>query len=66
MREKRALAWRHLSLNERDVLTVLSAVCKVGDWPPKCTTDARVQQALDPFLQCCLQLQQCSAVTSAI
>ena len=29
MREKRALAWRHLSLNERDVLTVLSAVCKV-------------------------------------
>lgn len=28
MREKRALAWKHLSLNERDVLTVLSAVCK--------------------------------------
>ena len=28
MREKRASAWKHLSLNERDVLTVLSAVCK--------------------------------------
>lgn len=30
MREKRSLAWKHLSINERDVLTVLSAVCKVG------------------------------------
>lgn len=29
MREKRQAAWRHLNLNERDVLTVLSAVCKV-------------------------------------
>lgn len=29
MREKRQAAWRHLSLNERDVLTVLSAICKV-------------------------------------
>ena len=30
MREKRQAAWRHLSLNERDVLTVLSAICKVS------------------------------------
>ena len=29
MREKRQAAWRHLSLTERDMLTVLSAVCKV-------------------------------------
>jgi len=29
MREKRQTAWRRLSLNERDVLTVLSAICKV-------------------------------------
>ena len=32
MREKRQAAWRHLSLTERDMLTVLSAVCKVA--PP--------------------------------
>jgi hypothetical protein len=29
MREKRAQAWRHLTLAERDVLTVLTAICKV-------------------------------------
>lgn len=29
MREKRSTAWRHLNLNERDVLTSLSAICKV-------------------------------------
>lgn len=29
MREKRSAAWRHLTLNERDVLTSLSAICKV-------------------------------------
>ncbi len=49
MREKRALAWKHLSLNERDVLTVLSAVCKASlsasaydckpaIWAPFCNT----------------------------
>lgn len=29
MRERRAAAWRHLHVMEKDVLTVLSAVCKV-------------------------------------
>ena len=29
MRERRAAAWRHLHVLERDVLTVLSAICKV-------------------------------------
>ncbi len=29
MRERRAAAWRHLTTSERDVLTVLTAVCKV-------------------------------------
>ena len=29
MRERRQAAWRHLTLPERDVLTVLSAICKV-------------------------------------
>ena len=36
MREKRSSAWRHLNLNERDVLTALSAICKVpsSSWFP--------------------------------
>lgn len=33
MREKRSSAWRGLSLNERDVLTSLSAICKVTFCP---------------------------------
>ncbi len=34
MRERRAAAWRHLTTSERDVLTVLTAVCKV----PTCSS----------------------------
>ena len=41
MREKRQAAWRHLSLTERDMLTVLSAVCKVpSPAPPRSHTRA--------------------------
>lgn len=34
MRERRQAAWRHLTLPERDVLTVLSAICKVQSSSP--------------------------------
>lgn len=33
MRERRAAAWRHLNVVERDVLIVITALCKVGDQP---------------------------------
>lgn len=34
MREKRKSAWKQLTIPERDVLTVLAAVCKVSlGWP---------------------------------
>jgi hypothetical protein len=31
MRERRAAAWRHLNVVERDVLIVVTALCKVGN-----------------------------------
>ena len=31
MRERRAAAWRHLNVVERDVLIVVTALCKVLD-----------------------------------
>lgn len=33
MRERRAAAWRHLNVVERDVLIVVTALCKVGAQP---------------------------------
>ena len=38
MRDRRALAWRSLLLPEKDVLTVFTAVCKVGLAEPDCAS----------------------------
>ena len=42
MRERRAAAWRHLNVLERDVIIVFSALCKVLQW----TTATEVLHAL--------------------